>query len=239
MREKTKAVILAGGLGLRIREVVKDVPKPMAMVGGRPFLEYLIIQLRQWDIRDIVITTGYKGELIKDFFKSGEKWSVNILYSEEREPLGTGGAIKEACKAVQDDSFFVMNGDSYFDADFKLLLRFHREKGAKVTMGLVSVNDTARYGRVETDDDGKIKKFAEKGRGGPGVINSGIYVIEREVFRRFPQERFSLESDVLPLFIDSGLYGIAGKGFFVDIGVPDDYMKTCKESVRLTKAHRG
>src|SRR3989304_3798957 len=112
-----KAVILAGGEGTRLREIIKDVPKPMAPVGGRPFLEYLILQLARWDFRKIILSIGYRGSIIKSYFGNGEQCGVNIKYSEEYEPLGFGGALRKAAQMIEDEQFIAMNGDSFFDID--------------------------------------------------------------------------------------------------------------------------
>lgn len=224
-----KAIILAGGKGKRLREIIKDVPKPMAPVGGRPFLEFLILQLFRYNIKDIVLSVGYKAEAIKSYFDNGKKWGVNIIYSEEYEPLGTGGAVRKASELIEDDEFIVMNGDSFLDMDLGRFIACHREKKASATIGLAYVDDTGRYGRVETGKTGKITGFTEKGIKGPGYINGGVYLFSRKVMNNAPDGNVSLEEDVFPVLLGHGLYGMEVKGFFKDIGIPEDYRSLCND----------
>jgi D-glycero-alpha-D-manno-heptose 1-phosphate guanylyltransferase len=231
-----KAIILAGGKGTRLRRVIRDNPKPMAPIAGRPFLEYLILQLLKWKIDEIVLSVGYKREIIKSYFGKGERWKAKIVYSEEQEPLGTGGAIKETAALLDDEHFIVMNGDSFFDVDFERLLSFHKDKHAIATMGLVHVDDTSRYGRVEMDAAGSVINFIEKISGAEGLINSGIYIVSREVIKCIPPGECSFESDILPGFVKNGLYGLTGKGFFIDIGVPRDYLFLSNNPRKLYEA---
>lgn len=228
-----KAIILAGGQGSRLREILKDIPKPMAPVAGKPFLEYLILQLIRWNIREIIFSIGYKGDVIKSYFGNGKKWEIRILYSEEKKPLGTGGAVKETSRLINDEQFFVMNGDSFFDIDFYALIDFHRGNNAMVTMGLAHINDTSRYGRVETNENGRVVGLMEKGIEGEGTINSGIYIFNHEIADVIPSGNVSLEKEVLPVLIGQGLYGMMVRGFFVDIGTPEDYLDLCKNPEKL------
>ncbi|MBI5408138.1 MAG: nucleotidyltransferase family protein [Nitrospirae bacterium] len=228
-----KAVILAGGKGLRLREVIKDIPKPMAPVNDRPFLEYLVLQLVRWDIKELIFSIGYKGEVIRSFFNNGEKWGVTIEYSEETEPLGTAGALREAAKLIADEKFIAMNGDSFFNLDLKALIGFHEEHNARATIGLVQAEDSGRYGSVKTNGGGEIVDFTEKGNGDGGAVNGGIYILHRSFADFIPPGKVSLETDVLPKLAGRGLYGMAAKGFFIDIGIPGDYFQLCKNHQRL------
>lgn len=228
-----KAIILAGGQGLRLREILKDIPKPMAPLGGRPFLEYLILQLIRWNIREIILSVGYKGNLIKSHFGNGKKWGVNISYSTEKKPLGTGGALKIAVQKIDDEQFIVMNGDSFLDIDFNALIDFHRKNSAMATMGLVHINDTSRYGRVETDGNGRVVALVEKGIKGKGNINGGIYIFNHKIANVISSGNISLEKEVLPVLIGQGFYGMVARGFFVDIGTPRDYLNLCKNPEKL------
>jgi D-glycero-alpha-D-manno-heptose 1-phosphate guanylyltransferase len=222
-----KAIILAGGFGTRLKKVVTDVPKPMAPVNGRPFLEILIKRLIHFDISDIVLSVGYKQEVIRNYFADGTSIGASIAYSAEGLPLGTGGAIKAAMMAFPADRYLVMNGDSFFDHDVEELLTYHQTKKAIITLALAEVADKSRYGSVEINATGVISRFAEKGAGGPGTINAGVYVIEREIMTLFPGDVCSFENDVLQKIIGKRLFGLRQQGFFIDIGVPEDYRAFC------------
>jgi D-glycero-alpha-D-manno-heptose 1-phosphate guanylyltransferase len=220
-----KAVVLAGGQGTRLKGVIKDIPKPMAPIETRPFMEYIILQLRKAGISEIVISTGYRGEVIKSCFGNGKGLNLSISYSEEREPLGTGGAIKKALGMIQDKNVIAMNGDSFLEIDFEELISFHHEQNAITTMGLVPLENTGRYGAVKVNDKKEIVSFSEKGSHQKGFINGGVYIINRKLMDFIPEGQISLEKDVFPLLLGRRLYGLAINGFFVDIGVPEDYLK--------------
>ena len=228
-----KVIILAGGQGLRLREILKDIPKPMALVAGKPFLEYLILQLIRWNIKEIIFSIGFKGNLIRSHFGNGKKWGVNISYSAEKKPLGTGGALRMAVQKIDDEHFIVMNGDSFLDIDFNALIDFHRKNNAMATMGLVHINDTSRYGRVETNGNGRLVGLVEKGIKGKGTINGGIYIFNHKIADVIPSGNISLEKEVLPVLIGQGFYGMIARGFFVDIGTPEDYLNLYKNPEKL------
>ena len=219
-----EAIILAGGKGTRLKDVVRDIPKPMAPIHGKPFLEYLVIQLARWNIRDIVLSVGYKYEIIQDYFKDGKRWNATIRYSVEDSPLGTGGAIRESARLIDDDNFLVMNGDSYFDLDFDIFRTFHLSKKSSLSLALAARDDTDRYGRVTVDNSGKVIGFQEKSSDNPGLINSGIYFFSRNMLSIFPPGNVSLEQNTLPQLIGKGLYAMAINAFFIDIGIPNDYL---------------
>lgn len=219
-----KAIILAGGMGTRLRGVIEDVPKPMAPVGGKPFLEYLLLQLKRWKSTDVVLSVGYKKEIIKSYFGNGNQFGIHISYSEENQPLGTGGALKKAISLNDDPYFIVMNGDSFFNINFGDLIKYHTSKPGMTTMSLARVKDRGRYGSVEINDDGSIMTFQKEGPETPGFINGGIYLIERDIVNYIPEGLISLEEHVLPLIKkDNLLYGKVFDAFFVDIGLPKDY----------------
>jgi len=229
-----KAIILAGGQGKRLRSVINDIPKPMAPIKDKPFLEYLILQLKKQNIKDIIISTGYRGHIIKSYFQDGGNWGINIEYSEEDKPLGTGGALRKAGELISDEQFIVMNGDSYFDIEFNQLISFHEGKQAVTTIGLAYVETIERYGQVEIGNDGEITKFIEKGNSvSSGYINGGIYILTSELINKIPLGKVSLETEVFPNLINEGLFGVKFKSFFVDIGNPEEYQRICKEPVRL------
>ncbi|MGH9910375.1 MAG: sugar phosphate nucleotidyltransferase, partial [Nitrososphaerales archaeon] len=142
-----QAVILVGGLGTRLRDIVKDRPKPLALINGRPFLEYQIAFLKKYNIRDIVLCIGYQGEKIEEYFSDGIRHGVSIRYSREKELLGTGGAIKNA-RNLLEKRFFVLNGDTLFLIDLYKMLNFHLQNSADVTIALTKTPDQTRYGSV-------------------------------------------------------------------------------------------
>ncbi|MCG6533239.1 MAG: nucleotidyltransferase family protein [Syntrophales bacterium LBB04] len=219
-----KAIILAGGMGTRLRGVIEDIPKPMAPVGGRPFLEYLLLQLPRWQITDCVLSVGYKKDVIKAYFGSGSPFGVQISYSEESEPLGTGGALKKAMSMNDDHSFIVMNGDSFFNINFSDLVAAHTGNPGIATMSLAFVKDRGRYGGVEINDDGCIMDFNKEGADTPGLINGGVYLVNRDIIPYIPDGLVSLEGHVLPLIKKAHLlYGKIFDGFFLDMGIPEDY----------------
>lgn len=235
-----QALILAGGLGTRLRPVVSDRPKAMATVGGKPFLEHQLAFLKGCGVSHFVFCVGYRHQQIQAHFGDGSRWGVRIDYSVEEQPLGTGGALKHAEKYVQD-TFLALNGDSFFDTDLQRLVQFHEEKrvaarGQKclATMALTRTREVERYGTVELGAEGEIVNFAEKTAersAGPvhaeKHINAGIYVLEAEILQMIPaSEKVSIEHNVFPSLLNGGgLYGCYLKGFFVDIGTPAGYRK--------------
>ncbi len=221
-----QALILAGGAGTRLRSVLPNLNKPMAPVAGKPFLEYLLLMLKKHGIDEATLCVGYKADLIQSYFGVGSRWGMQLSYSYETDFLGTAGALKLAADFIHDEEFFVMNGDSLFDSELCMLMPYHRDMKATATLALAHVNNTQRYGAVGTNELGQIVSFIEKGEGNrEGLINSGIYVFAREVFDFIPEgQPVSLERDILPKLIGRGLYGLPLKGYFVDIGVPADYM---------------
>lgn len=215
-----KALILCGGFGTRLKEVIHDRPKVMAQVGGRPFLEYVIENLRRSGIDDLVISIGYLGGYIRDYFGDGRSFNVKITYSEEFRPLGTGGAVKLAENNF-DKPYLVVNGDTYVEVDFLKLLEFHRQKHAKITIAAVrkSVSDQAGY--VKVDKDGKVISFLEKPKTKKlGFVSCGVYVFEPKVLAGLKNNyKFSLESDFFPKVARSEkMYVFDVKEDFLDIG---------------------
>jgi D-glycero-alpha-D-manno-heptose 1-phosphate guanylyltransferase len=217
--------VLAGGLGTRLRPVVNDRPKAMAPVAGRPFLEWLIEDLRRQGIRRLVLCTGYMSESIEGHFGSGRAWGVEIDYSRENTPLGTGGAVRLALAKLRSSRFLVLNGDSFCDFNVQMLDNVHREHTAAATLWLVTVEESERFGAITIDSNQAITAFREKESvRKPGLINAGVYLLERWIFESTAEgSAISLEKDVFPQFIGHGLYGVVGAGPFIDIGTPDSY----------------
>jgi len=221
-----QAVILAGGLGTRVRNITEDkIPKAMLPINGKPFLSYILDYLITQNIRSIILCVGFKKEIIKDYFKDGRKYDLNLVYSEEENPLGTAGALKNAEQLISGNKFLLLNGDTLFKIDLDELLQFHNSKKAKITIALKCLENTYRYGRVELNSDSAITKFIEKSITQLGYINGGIYVINKEVLRDINKFPCSFEKDILPQFVKMGLYGKVFENYFMDIGIPDDYEK--------------
>jgi NDP-sugar pyrophosphorylase family protein len=211
----------------------------MAPVGGRPFLEYLIGQLRRHDVTDVLLSIGHLAQQISNHFGDGTDHGARISYSVESEPLGTGGAVIHARSELEGAHFLVMNGDSFLDLDLTAFITFHRATGALASMALTPVEDNSRYGSVGLGDDGQILGFTEKGElSGPGLINSGIYLLAPSIFDRFPQQQppVSLERDLFPTLIGQGFFGHEVRGFFRDIGIPEDYQAMCDDPSPLERA---
>jgi D-glycero-alpha-D-manno-heptose 1-phosphate guanylyltransferase len=222
-----EAIILAGGLGTRLREVVSDVPKVMAPVRGRPFLEYILDYLEKNIYTHVVLSVGYKHEVIREHFKDRYK-SIRIDYAIEEEPLGTGGAIQMAFQYINGFRAVVLNGDTMFRVDMDKLINFHFAKSAGFTIVLREVVDVERYGAVEINIENKVIGFSEKGENtGEGKINGGVYIIDKKFFEinDFPK-KFSMEKDGFEkLYETYPFYGVLCKQYFIDIGVPDDYKR--------------
>ena len=229
-----EAIVLAGGLGTRLKGAVKDVPKPMADVNGKPFLEYLLTFLNRQGIEKIVLSVGYKYEIIRKYF--GKSFlDMKILYSIEAKPLGTGGGIKKSLTLVDSNDTFVVNGDTFFNIELDKLFSFHREKEAVLSIALKPLKHFDRYGSVEINEDGRIVGFKEKKYHESGLINGGIYLINKEFFVSLGlEEKFSFEKDLLErYYISHPFYGMTFKEYFIDIGLPEDYERFKKDIINL------
>ncbi|MEE2959175.1 MAG: nucleotidyltransferase family protein [Myxococcota bacterium] len=217
------AVLLAGGLGTRLRTVVSDRPKVLAEVCGRPFITYLLDELSKAWVSESVLATGYLAEQIEDCL-GNSYGGMRIKYSREKERRGTGGAVRYALPAVSNPLVLVMNGDSFCEVDLNGFIKAHVESGAKVSMVVRKVDDTGRYGRVELSESHRVLAFEEKSgeKAGPGWINAGIYLFAREVLEAIHNEgEVSMEREVLPQRISLGVQGFCSSGRFIDIGLPD------------------
>lgn len=232
----TDCIILAGGLGTRLRSVVNDVPKVMAPVNGLPFLHYLITSLGEQNIYNVVFASGYKHEVIEEWL-SGKFQKFNFTFSVEEEPLGTGGAIHKAMQCVSASDILVLNGDSYFELNYQQLFKFHRAHQADATIALKPMNDFDRYGCVEVDPTGKISAFLEKEFRKEGFINAGVYLLNRERFLSFSfPDKFSMEKDYLEkLFEHTPMYGFVSDGYFIDIGIPQDFARAQTDFINKTR----
>lgn len=223
-----EAIILAGGFGTRLSHIVKDVPKPMALVQNKPFLEYILNFLAKQSITQIILATGYKHSIIENYFKHSYK-KIKISYSIEDSPLFTGGAIKKAISLCKNDNIFIINGDTFFDVNLRQMFDFHINNNADITIATKLMNNFDRYGSVSLNkNNNKINNFLEKKQTEKGLINGGIYIIKRDIFdlANVYNEKFSFEVDIMEKKVnDLNIYSFESQGFFIDIGIPEDYYK--------------
>ncbi len=230
-----EAIILAGGQGTRLKSVVADIPKPLAPVNNIPFLTYLIRFLKQQGISHIVLSVGYKWELIKEIYGNSFE-GIEISYAVEDTPLGTGGGIALALDKTKEEDVLILNGDSFIDFDLKEFYEFHKANNSEISFVLKEMKDFDRYGSVEVNDR-KISAFCEKKFMNRGLINAGAYIVKRDIFREFnPSKRLSFENDYLEKKVNEGqFFGYTTKGYFIDIGIPEDYYKAQKDFKEIWK----
>jgi NDP-sugar pyrophosphorylase family protein len=215
------AIILAGGLGTRLKSVLPDHQKVVAPVGERPFIMRVLDQLAAAGLRRAVLCTGHRGDQVRELL--GDHYeSLELKYSQETEPLGTAGAARLALPLVTGPTALVMNGDSFCASDLPAFRRWHTERAAAATLLLTEVEDVGRYGQVEFADQGQVTHFVEKGAGnGRGWISAGVYLLNRAVLEAVPTGRaVSIEREVFPAWVGRGLYAWPGGGRFIDIGTP-------------------
>jgi mannose-1-phosphate guanylyltransferase len=201
-----KAIILAGGLGTRLRPLTDNTPKPLLPIKGIPIIEHAILNLKKHDIKDIILSIGYQAEKIKEYFKNGQKWQVNIEYAIEDQPLGTGGAIKKAAQEL-DETFVAINGDNLADFDWTKALQTHADMGAKVTLQLFPVEDVTKFG-IARLDNGKIVEFIEKPtveQAPSNLNNAGGYIFEPEVLDMLPDGFCMIEKDCFEKLASQGV----------------------------------
>lgn len=228
-----EAIILAGGLGTRLSKIINDIPKPMAIVNSKPFLQYVLDYLSYFNITKVTLSVGYKHEIIKSHFKEKYK-SINIKYAIETEPLGTGGGIKYALNFCEQKEILIINGDTFFNVDLFELNKFHNQVTADLTLSLKYVDNCQRYGSVKLNNELRIIGFEEKKtitESAEGFINGGLYLINKDYFNKieFP-EKFSFEKDFLEKhYTTSNFYGHTSNGYFIDIGIPEDYARAQDE----------
>jgi D-glycero-alpha-D-manno-heptose 1-phosphate guanylyltransferase len=219
-----EAIILAGGLGTRLRQVISDVPKPMAPIAGRPFLEILLDKLAHNGFHRIILSLGFMAERIIKHFGSSFA-GMKLVYVTEDIPLGTGGALRLAMTVCTKDHVFVFNGDTYLDLE-TALTESQWQTDKRLIVVAREVSDTERYGRLIIDGR-RIVTFTEKGVSGHGLINAGCYVFPTNALDLFPLNKsFSIETDYLIAEISNGMVDVfVTKGLFIDIGIPEDYAK--------------
>jgi len=224
-----EAVILAGGLGTRLRSVVDDLPKSMAPLNGRPFLHYILREIGSSGVERIILATGYKSDIIRKYFGSSFG-NISLVYSEESEPLGTGGAIKHACTHISGENFFVINGDTLYKVSLEDMEKSFISWGTPVTVALKPMNSFDRYGNVSLQGT-LISAFSEKQFCSKGLINGGVYIINRKwLGENAVDKKFSFEKDVLEKNAGRGnLSGFISDSYFIDIGIPEDYSRASLE----------
>lgn len=218
-----EAVILAGGMGTRLRSVVSDVPKCMAPVAGKPFLHYLLNTLEKAGFTHIILSLGYKHEMIEEWIQTVST-SMRISFVIEDHPLFTGGAVKLALSKAEEPEIFILNGDTFLEVRYADMLKLHKDTKAHATLALKEMHDFERYGSVEINPEThRILQFHEKQFCKSGLINGGIYLINRDELAGYP-EKFSLEKEYFEKNVTTRiLSGYLCDGYFIDIGIPEDY----------------
>ncbi len=219
-----QVIILCGGLGTRLKTVVSNVPKPMAPIQGTPFMQLQLDRISNFDVDKVVFATGYKKEIIRDYF--GDKYKgMELNYSEEDSPLGTGGALKKALTYIDEDCALVMNGDVFLDIDLNEFMEEHKKYNAWETMALKPMTNFSRYGNVIIQD-GKMVEFREKEPTEKGLVNIGCFIVRKDIFDAFPElgDKFSHEIDYMSKQANKREHRpFIYNGYFVDIGIPEDY----------------
>ncbi len=219
------AIILAGGLGTRLRSVISASPKCLALVAGRPFIDYVIEHAKDHGIENFVFALGYKSKDIISHLKANHR-DLNYKYTIESTPLGTGGGILLASQAIDDNPFYVFNGDTLFMADLNAMETLHTDQNSKITIALKPMNNFDRYGTVIVEDN-KVTAFCEKQFTSQGLINGGIYLMDKSILNGFENDTvFSFEKEVLePLSQQNLITALPFDSYFIDIGIPEDYSK--------------
>lgn len=226
-----QAIVLVGGEGTRLRPLTESTPKPALTLVDRPFLAYMIEWLAGHGVDEVVLACGFLPEVLREALAGEEERAgARIRYVAEPEPLGTAGAIRFAADRLGDeleDRFLALNGDVLTDLDLTALRGFHRERGARATIGLHPVEDSSAYGLVRCGPRGEVLEFTEKtGEAVPGEINAGMYVLDRSVLDLVPPgENVSIERDVFPRLVGDGLRGVRLDGYWMDIGTPERYLQ--------------
>lgn len=224
----TTAVVLAGGLGTRLRSAVPNVPKPMAPVDGRPFLACLMDYWISQGVTQFVVSVGYMKEVIMDYFGFSYR-SIPIAYAIEETPLGTGGGLLSAAQGIVEP-FLVLNGDTFFEVDLAKLLKIHIKNASDWTFSLFRTSEFGRYMGLEVSENGKIISLKMDSEAQNRLANGGVYLVspsslEKSGFKA--GEKFSLEDELLPVLMSQefNLFGIEFKNSFIDIGIPQDYLR--------------
>jgi len=217
------AVILAGGLGTRLRPMVGDRPKVMAEVGGRPFLVRWLDELSRQGLRRVILCTGFLAEMIEAHF-GATYGPLDLVYSREGQPLGTGGALSQALRHGTSDPLLALNGDSFIPVDLGVFFEWYKEHGVQNALLVAPVQDMARFGGVALGKEGIVERFIEKGQIGAGLVNAGVYLLRAQALSGLPLDRStSLEREVFPGLAGHSLHGFICNAPFLDIGTPESY----------------
>ena len=216
--------ILAGGLGTRLRSVVADRPKVLALIHGRPFLSYLLDHLCDFHPNEIVLCAGYLGEQLRETFGDSHH-GTRLIYSQEPTPLGTAGALRFALPLLKFENVLALNGDTFCDVDLNVMIEWHITRQANATLALIHLHDTSRYGCVVTDEEDRVVRFEEKKENSSsGWVNGGVYLLKRQFIESIPTgQSVSIERETFPSWIGRELYGWKSQGCFIDIGTPESY----------------
>lgn len=232
----TEAIILAGGFGTRLQTVVNDVPKPMAPVDGQPFLNYVFMYLKHYGIKHAVLSTGYLAHKISEYYKDAYE-GIKISYAVEETPLGTGGGIRLAMQQCETKDILVLNGDSFFDVNLDTYFGQYQGFGSDGALALRKVENASRYGTIIQGNEQGIAAFKEKDSvDKPGLINGGVYLLNKEMFMVSTPEAkaFSIEKDFFETRLSTiTLCGFEHDGYFIDIGIPEDYHKAQEDFKRF------
>ena len=222
------AIILAGGMGTRLKTIISDLPKPMAPIMNVPFLTYQLNYLKHFGIKKVIFSVGYLSEkIIAHYNQSFE--NISIEYSIEKNPLGTGGGIRMAMSNLKEDLVLILNGDSFFDLDLEQFYNLHLEQKSDFSLALRYVNNSERYGNIEFNSSNQITSFIEKNQlNQSGYINAGVYILSKKLYLQNtkPNINFSIEKDFFEKQLNQLIIkGFEFKDYFIDIGIPEDYLK--------------
>ena len=223
-------IILSGGQGTRLKSVVGDQQKVFAKINNEPFLNILLKHIHSQGGRRIILSTGFKAQDLEDYYKK-ESLGLEILFSREDSPLGTGGAIKKACALVKTDDFFALNGDSFCALDYLAFLKFHQRHDALSSIAVTQVANNSDFGTISLDNQGQIISFQEKiSSRSPKFVNAGIYCFAKEITKYMPaQDVFSIERDFFPTLVGKTFFGYPIKEKFLDIGTPERFEQAKKD----------
>ncbi len=222
------AIILAGGMGTRLKTIISDLPKPMAPIMNVPFLTYQLNYLKHFGIKKVIFSVGYLSEkIIAHYNQSFE--NISIEYSIEKNPLGTGGGIRMAMSNLNEDLVLILNGDSFFDLNLEQFYNLHLEQKAEFSLALRYLNNSERYGNIEFNSSHQITSFIEKNQlNQSGYINAGVYILSKKLYLQNtkPDINFSIEKDFFEKQLNQLIIkGFEFKDYFIDIGIPEDYLK--------------
>jgi mannose-1-phosphate guanylyltransferase len=232
----TAGILLVGGFGTRLKPLTDEMPKPMLPIAGIPVTEHQILAAKKAGITTVVLATSYLSEIFTPYFGDGSKWGMKLLYAVEKEPLGTGGAIRNAAELLEgDENVVIFNGDVLSHHDIAAQVKFHEAKSADVTLHLISVEDARAFGCVPTEADGRVTAFLEK-MDNPltNSINAGCYVFNRSVINQIPLGKVvSVERETFPTLVASGrpVFGYEEQAYWLDVGTPAALFKGSRDAV--------